>query len=117
MAAPTTWGDHVGHTAALAELNHGALAAMVPFHPTGAQIAAGFGAADPGRGLPALGGGARGAGDMAGCPTGFIDSPLDPDELAAIRAIYRDQGAGFLATPEGWPLPAHCVLRHLGPPE
>jgi hypothetical protein len=30
------WGDHVGHTAALAALNAPTLAAMMPFHPSGA---------------------------------------------------------------------------------
>ena len=39
------WGDHVGHTAALAALNQSTLAAIVPFHPTAAQIRAGYGTA------------------------------------------------------------------------
>ena len=38
---------------------------------------------------------------IGGLPTGFIDPPLGNDELIAIRAVFRDQGAEFLETPEG----------------
>jgi hypothetical protein len=39
---------------------------------------------------------------IGGLPAGFIDSPLSDDELTAIRAVLRDQGAEFLETP-GYP--------------
>ena len=35
------WGDHVGHTLALAEPNQAALAAVVPYHPTAHEIQTG----------------------------------------------------------------------------
>lgn len=93
------WGDHVGHTAALAALNQSTLAAIIPFHPTGPQIRSGYGSvlvvdflewAD-----------AHGVRVVGGLPAGFIDSPLGGDELEAIRAVFRDHGADFLETPEG----------------
>jgi hypothetical protein len=92
------WGDHVGHTAALAALNTSSLAAMMPFHPSGAQIRYGYGSllvvtfirwAE-----------VHGVRVIGGLPTGFIDSPLGNGELTAIRAVFRDQGAEFLETPE-----------------
>jgi len=91
------WGDHVGHTAMLAALNQSTLAAITPVHPTAAQIRTGYGTvlitdflhwADL-NGVRAIG----------GLPTGFADSPIADDSLAAIRSIYRDQGAGFLDLP------------------
>lgn len=91
------WGDHVGHTAALALLNQSALASITPTHPTAAQIRTGYGTvlitdflqwADR-----------HGVRVIGGLPTGFVDSPIDDDSLAAIRAIYRNQDAGFLELP------------------
>jgi hypothetical protein len=93
------WGDHVGHTAERAAVNQSALAAMEPFHPTGAQIESGYGAAlviaflqwSNAHAIQVIG----------GLPAGFIDSPIRDDELIAIRTLFRDNGAGFLDTPEG----------------
>jgi GNAT superfamily N-acetyltransferase len=91
------WGDHVGHTAALAAVNQSTLAMIVPVHPDAAHIRTGYGtllvtdflrwAAE--HGVSAIG----------GLPTGFIDSPIDENSLDAIRAIYRTQRAGFLELP------------------
>jgi hypothetical protein len=93
------WGDHVGHTAALAALNSSALAAMMPFHPSGAQISSGYGSVLV---VGFLGWAeAHGVRVIGGLPAGFIDSPLGNDELIAIRAVFREQGAEFLETPEG----------------
>ena len=97
------WGDHVGHTAALAALNQSTLAAIVPVHPTAAQIRTGYGTvlvtgflawADR-HGVCAIG----------GLPTGFADSPIGAPSLAAIRSIYRANSAGFLELPNhsGYP--------------
>ncbi len=93
------WGDHIGHTAAKAFLNRTALAAIDPFHPTGAQITAGYGSAlvigfltwAKDHGVRVIG----------GLPTGFIDSPIRQDALNAINAVFRDHGAEFLDTSDG----------------
>jgi hypothetical protein len=91
------WGDHVGHTAALAAINQSTLAAIVPVYPTAAQIRTGYGTvlvagflrwADL-HGVRAIG----------GLSTGFADSPIGDDSLAAIRSIYRANRAGFLELP------------------
>jgi dienelactone hydrolase len=93
------WGNHVGHTAALAALNASTLAAMMPFHPSGAQIRSGYGSLL----VVALlrWAEAHGVRVVGGLSTGFIDPPLGNDELIAIRAMFREQGAEFLETPEG----------------
>ncbi len=88
------WGDHFGHTAALAALNLSTLQAIAPYHPTGGQISLGYG-------TMLVGDFIRWAGDqgvlvVGGLPTGFADSPISDASLAAIRAIYRENGAGFL---------------------
>jgi hypothetical protein len=93
------WGDHVGHTAAKTFLNRARLAEIDPFHPTGAQITAGYGTA------LVIGfltwAEAHGVRVIGGSPAGFIDSPLSPDELTVIRAVFRDHGAEFLETADG----------------
>jgi hypothetical protein len=91
------WGDHVGHTEALAARNRSTLAAITPVHPTAAQIHAGYGSVEVAVFLRWAG--RHGVRAIGGLPTGFIDSPIDDDSLAAIRAIYRDQGADFLELP------------------
>jgi hypothetical protein len=93
------WGDHVGHTAELAALNQSELAAIRPFHPTGAQIDGGYGSVLVIAFLRWAE--AHGVRVIGGLPAGFIDSPLTPDELVAIRAVFLDHGAEFLETPEG----------------
>jgi hypothetical protein len=88
------WGDHVGHTAALAALNQSGLAKATQFHPSGTQIEAGYGTAvvvdflrwANQHGVRAIG----------GLPTGFADLPICDASLAAIRAIYRDHAAEFV---------------------
>jgi hypothetical protein len=97
------WGDHIGHTAALAAVNQSTLAAIMPVHHTAAEI-------HDGDGTALIAGFLRWAGRhgvraIGGLPTGFIDSPISSDSLAAIQAIYRDQGAGFLELPNhsGYP--------------
>jgi hypothetical protein len=88
------WGDHVGHTAALAALNRPMLLTITPYHPTGAQITAGYGT------TLVIGfirwAGPHGVRIIGGLPTGFVDSPIGNASLAAIRTIYRDNGAAFL---------------------
>jgi hypothetical protein len=91
------WGDHVGHSAAMAAQNQSTLAAIKPFHPTGAEITAGYGTVLVVEFLRWAA--SHGIGVIGGLPTGFIDSPIRDDALAAIRMIYRDNGAGFIETP------------------
>jgi hypothetical protein len=91
------WGDHIGHTAALAAPNRSGLAKATQFHPTGAQIDGGYGTAlvedflqwASEHGVRAIG----------GLPTGFADLPISDESLAAIRAIYREHAAEFLELP------------------
>jgi hypothetical protein len=35
---------------------------------------------------------------IGGWPAGFIDSPLSPDEVVAIHAVFLDNGGEFLET-------------------
>lgn len=98
-----TWGDHIGHTAALAAVNRSTLAVIVPVHHTATEIRDGYGSTE----ITGFLRWARrhGVRAIGGLPTGFIDSPIAPDSIAAIRTIYRDQGADFLELPNhsGYP--------------
>jgi hypothetical protein len=90
-------GDHVGHTQRLGSNSQAALAAARPFHPSASEIRNGYGASvvrdflgwTAGHGIRVIG----------GLPTGFVDSPIDEDGVAAIRSIYRDGAADFLELP------------------
>jgi hypothetical protein len=97
IGSTNAWGDHVGHTAALAALNRSALAKASQFHPSSDQIDAGYGTAvvvdflewASQHGVRAIG----------GLPTGFADLPIREASLAAIRTTYRAHAAGFLELP------------------
>jgi hypothetical protein len=102
------WGDHIGHTAALAALNQPALVAITPFHPTGAQIRSGYGSVLVIAFLEWAE--AHGVRVIGGLPVGFIDSPLGDDELEAIRAVFRNHGAEFLETSEGARYPRNAFF-------
>jgi hypothetical protein len=91
------WGDHVGHTAALAAASVAVLAAAEPYHPTAAQIRAGYGTVLIGS--FALWARAHGVRVIGGLPTGFADSPIPDAALDAIRAVYATRGAQFLELP------------------
>lgn len=91
------FGDHIGHTAERGSFNRSAIAAIVPFHPTAMQIAEGHGSVIVIAFLQWAE--AQRIRVIGGLPTGFIDSPIANDRLAAIRAIYRDHGADFLELP------------------
>ena len=90
-------GDHIGHTVALATLNQSTLAVIVPFHPSALRISEGYGTVLVAGFLRWAG--LHGVRVIGGLPTGFADSPIGDDSLDAIRAIYRDHGAGFLELP------------------
>jgi hypothetical protein len=97
------WGDHVGHTAALAVVNQATLAIIVPVHHSAAEVRDGDGTALIAGFLRWAG--RHGVRAIGGLPTTFIDSPIGDDSLTEIRAIYRDQNAGFLD------LPNHSLYR------
>nr|WP_294501699.1 hypothetical protein [uncultured Rhodopila sp.] len=90
-------GDHIGHTQSLGSISQATLAAARPFHPAPSDISDGYGASL----VRAFLDWARrhGVQVIGGLPTGFIDSPIDEDSVAAIRSIYRDAGAAFLELP------------------
>jgi hypothetical protein len=91
------WGDHVGHTAALGAENQPVLARFVPYHPDGKEVRDGYGTRELAAFLDWAA--AHGVRTIGGVPTGFVDSPILLDALAAIRAVYAAHGAGFLALP------------------
>jgi hypothetical protein len=91
------WGDHVGHTAAIGAPNQPTLAEFVPFHPTGTAVTQGYGTEIVGQFLDWAA--VHKVRVIGGLPTGFRDSPIRPDALAAIRALYQAHGAGFMALP------------------
>jgi hypothetical protein len=69
----------------------------MPFHPAAAEITTGYGA----RCVAAFLDWAARHGVMVigGLPTGFADSPIAEDNLAAIQALYRTHAAAFLTLP------------------
>ena len=91
------WGDHVGHTKALAAADAAMLATAVPYHPTGRQVRDGDGSAQVIAFLRWAA--AHKVRAIGGLPTGFADSPIPDDTMAAIRQIYASAGAAFLDLP------------------
>lgn len=92
------WGDRVGHAAPHATPGAPALlAGLVVRHPAAVSIRDGHGAAlIAGFTRRAT---ARGVRVIGGLSTGFADTPLPEPALAAIAAVYLDNGGGFLALP------------------
>ena len=91
------WGDHVGHTLALAAASRIVLASAVSIHATALGIRDGYG-------TRLIIGFVRWAAEngirvIGGLPTGFANSPIPDTTLAAIRAVYLDNGAAFLELP------------------
>lgn len=88
------WGDRIGHDAARAAANAGAIAAMRPVRPNAAQIGAGYGR----RLIVAFTRRmrARGVIVIGGLSTGFADAPLDDAAITAIAATYTEHGGDFL---------------------
>jgi hypothetical protein len=91
------WGDQVGHTAALAAAHAAGLAAMTPTHLAAEAITAGEGSREVARFIAWARD--RGISVVGGLSTGFEDHPIPAPTLAAIRAVYEDLGARFLALP------------------
>ena len=93
--ATNAWGDHVGHTEALAATSLAALASTTPYHASAEQIRTGYGTAliaDFTRWASA-----HGVRVIGGLPTEFADSAM-PD-LTAIRSVYQANGGEFLVLP------------------
>lgn len=96
--ATNKWGDHVGHTLALAAVDRAALAAATPWHATAAAVRNGYGSV-------LIAGFVRwarahGVRAIGGLPTEFADSPMPDATRTAIRAIYLDNGGEFLELPD-----------------
>jgi hypothetical protein len=91
------WGDHTGHTEALAEPNQPMLARGNPIHANPGQVLR----QAAGRQIPDFLHWAahHGVRTIGGLPTGFADSPIPPETVAAIRALYESRGAAFLDPP------------------
>ncbi len=91
------WGDHIGHTVALAAPSIPVLAAAEPYHPSAAQIRDGYGSA------LIVGfadwASAHGVRVIGGLPAGFSDLPISDAAVAAIREIYAAHRAWFLELP------------------
>jgi hypothetical protein len=91
------WGDHVGHTAALARPNAAMLATVTPVHATTDQVRTQAASQQ----LPEFLNWAERhqVRIVGGLPTGFADAPIPPDTIAAIRALFESHGALFLDPP------------------
>ena len=91
------WGDHIGHSAALAATNHDVLASATPHHVTADAVLSGYGSAliaDFTRWAMA-----HGIRIIGGLPTEFADSPMPDTTLQAIRSIYLASGGDFIELP------------------
>jgi hypothetical protein len=97
VGSVNAWGDHIGHSVALAAASRSVLERADPFHPTADQITAGYGTVMVGDFLRW----ARTHDVMAigGLPTGFVDSPIGDASLAVISEIYRHGSTAFLELP------------------
>jgi hypothetical protein len=92
--AMNAWGDHVGHTVDLAAASRAMLATAVPYHPSAAQIHAGYGS-------ELIAGFTRwarlhGIHVIGGLPTEFDDAPMPDATLDATRSVYLASGGEFL---------------------
>lgn len=91
------WGDHVGHTAAIAASNQGVLASAASHHATADEIRTGDGSALIATLLrQAI---AHGVDVIGGLPAEFADAPMPEATQDAIRTLYLSNGADFLELP------------------
>jgi hypothetical protein len=111
------WGDHIGHSEALAAASRAGLATLRPTEPGARQIAGGYGAALIGDFTRRMS--ARGVLVIGGLPTGFADVPVPDATLAAIRAVYEANGGRFLELPNRSRYPRAAffgTVEHLSEP-
>ncbi len=101
LGSTNAWGDHVGHTAALGQVNAARLATMMPYHDTAALIASGDGTAMV---RDFIVWAARdGVRVVGGLPAGFADSPIPDLTRAAIRTVFIQEGARFIDLGDRYP--------------
>jgi hypothetical protein len=77
--------------------NQAVLAAARPVHPSAGEIRDGYGAVQVRDFL--VWAHAHGIRVVGGLPTGFADSPIGDDSVAAIRSVYQDGDGGFVELP------------------
>ena len=91
------WGDHVGHTAAIAAGNQGVLASTPSHHATADEIRTGDGSALIAAFVrEAI---AHGINVIGGLPAEFADAPMPETTQDAIRTLYLSNDADFLELP------------------
>jgi hypothetical protein len=91
------WGDHIGHTAAIAASNQGVLASATSHHATADEIRTGDGSALIATFLRQAS--AHGVDVIGGLPAEFADAPMPETTQDAIRTLYLSNGADFLELP------------------
>ncbi len=91
------WGDHVGHTVALAAASRVALAQATPARARPEDIRTGYGTVLIAEFLQWSR--THGVRAVGGLPTEFADAPMRDDTREAIRAVYVANGAGFVELP------------------
>ena len=115
--ATNAWGDHVGHTQALAASSQSVLADIHQDYPTDQQIRAGYGSALIVRFIRWAN--LHGVQVIGGLPTEFADAPMPDATIAAIRNLYVSNGAEFLALANGSRYPRSAFFdapEHLNEP-
>lgn len=97
IGTTNAWGDHVGHTLALALASRAVLAATTPIHATADNVQTQEG----GRQVAEFLDWARikRVRAIGGLPTGFDDAPMPEATVAAIRTLFEAHGARFLELP------------------
>lgn len=97
VGSMNAWGDHVGHTQAMAASNREVLARMAPVHATAAQVRTQAASLQ----IPAFLAWAEQhrVRVIGGLPTGFDDSPIPAETLVAIHELFESHGASFLDPP------------------
>lgn len=94
IGSTNAWGDHVGHTPAMGEVNAERLATAVPWHETAAAIVSGDGTAMVRDFL-------RWAAShqvrvVGGLPAGFAGSPVPEATVRAIQEVFTREDARFI---------------------
>jgi hypothetical protein len=101
LGSTNVWGDHIGHTAALGQVNAARLAVAVPHHDAANEITSGDGTAMVRAFLVwAAGHGVRVVG---GLPAEFAGSPVPDATRLAIRAVFLAGGARFIDHADSYP--------------
>ena len=97
IGTTNAWGDHTGHTIVLAEASQPVLARIDPVHATAAQVRTQAASEQVAAFLDWAS--AHGVRAIGGLPTGFADSPIPVETMAAIRSLFESHRAGFIDPP------------------